>query len=221
MIISILFTLLAGQTADPVVTKAITTWEEAVEKQRAKKPPAGATTSQVMHYLISLDEVTRQNSWVMDTPGLTSEQQRQIGAEIGPKMNAIDDYTTAELKRIVPKNGWFSNSMYGKQITHGAWLIAQHSSDTSFMNYVLEQMKSRVTKGDVDGKDFALIYDRVKVYQGLPQRYGSQFACRDGLLTLEPIEELSTVDAQREKIGWSQTLAETLGDNEIGKPCAQ
>jgi hypothetical protein len=36
-----------------------------------------------------------------------------------------------------------------------------------------------------------------------------------------PIEDETAVDTEREKIGWSQTLAETKGDNEIGKPCVQ
>jgi hypothetical protein len=104
-------------------------------------------------------------------------------------------------------------------VTHGAWLIAQHSPDTAFREYALGKMSTLLWSGDVDARDYALTFDRVQIRKGLPQRYGSQARCLDGALVLQPIADESAVNAAREAIGWAQTLEETRGDLEIGKRC--
>lgn len=206
---------------DVAVSAAVDAWRRAVQSVRSQIPKDGASEKERLQHLILLDEVTRQNLWIMDDPNLTPDQQQRVGLIIGTEMSAIDEYNTRVLKTLLPKSGWFDNHTHGKQITHGAWLIAQHSPDREFMKYALVEMEKRVSSGGVDARDYALTYDRVRIGDGYPQRYGSQFSCRNGRLSLMPVEDEAAVDTEREKIGWSQTLAETKGDNEIGKPCVQ
>jgi len=210
-----------GGTLDPSVSASVEHWRSAVEIARGAAPPLTAPLADRMRHLILLDEVTRQSLWIMDNPALTPDQQRQVGSIIGPEMNKVDAYTTATLKTLLPKSGWFRNSVNGKQITHGAWLVAQHSPDDAFMAYALSQMERLVRRGEVDAMDYALTFDRVRVNKHQPQRYGSQAYCVDGHLALEPIENEKKADTLRAEIGWSKTLMETKGDLEIGKSCVQ
>lgn len=221
MILFLLAVAALDRPNEPAVSAAIAAWQNAVRAVQSSAPSGKASRAEQVRYLIRLDEITRQNLWVMDDPSLTRDQQRQVGSYIGPEMNKVDASNTAILKELLPKSGWFSNHIDGRQITHGAWLIAQHSPDRAFMTYALSKMSKLVRSGGVDGRDYALTYDRVQVSNHLPQRYGSQFRCLSGRLSLEPIEAEPNVDALREEVGWSQTLAETEGDNEIGKPCIQ
>ena len=206
---------------DVVVSAAVETWRKAVEGVRNQIPDNATSDKERMRHLILLDEVTRQHLWMIDDPKLTPDQQQRAGLIIGAEMNAIDEQNTRILKTLLPKSGWFDNQTHGRQVTHGAWLIAQHSPDPEFRKYALAEMEKRVRSGGVDARDYALTYDRVRIRDGQAQRYGSQFYCRNGRLSLMPIEDEAAVDVAREKIGWSQTLAETKGDNEIGKPCVQ
>lgn len=216
----VLALLLAGTSGDPVAA-ATAKWRAAVQAVRSDAPSPRASIAEKMRHLIRLDEVTRQNLWIMDDPALTPDQQRSAGMIIGLEMRAIDGHTTRTLKALLPRSGWFDNHVDGRFVTHGAWLIAQHSPDPAFRRQALALMARRLATGGVDARDYALSFDRVRRDEGKPQRFGSQFTCRDGHLALEPLEDESRVDAFRERIGWSQTLAETLGDHEVGKPCVQ
>jgi hypothetical protein len=98
-------------------------------------------------------------------------------------------------------------------------LIAQHSPDDEFREYALKMMAYRIKSGEIDARDYALTFDRVQVHKGLPQRYGSQARCSAGRRVLAPLETEDAVNEERERIGWAQTIEETKGDLEIGKPC--
>jgi hypothetical protein len=172
---------------DVAVSAAVARWEGSVQSVRSQVPKTGASKEERLRHLILLDEITRQNLWIMNDPSLTPDQQKRVGLIIGTEMSAIDEYTTRALKTLLPKSGWFDNHTHGKQVTHGAWLIAQHSPDQEFMKYALVEMEKRVSSGGVDARDYALTYDRVQIGDGHPQRYGSQFSCRSGRLSLMPI----------------------------------
>ena len=46
-----------------------------------------------------------------------------------------------------------------------------------------------VVTGEVDGQSFGLMYDRLAVNEGRPQRYGSQMKCEAGRYVPEPLED--------------------------------
>jgi hypothetical protein len=205
--------------ADPKISDVLVRWCRAIELVEQQRPGTNADLRTKMQHLIRLDEVTRQNLWRIDDPSLDSNQQQIVGDALGATLREIDARNTEELRKLLPKTGWFTNRHHGRQITHGAWLVAQHSPDDAFREYALGRMSTLLHSGDVDARDYALTFDRVQVRKGLPQRYGSQARCFQGRLVLQPIEDEASVNAAREAIGWSQTIEETRGDLEIGKPC--
>ncbi|AQR72673.1 DUF6624 domain-containing protein [Sphingomonas sp. LM7] len=218
--IALLLTLAAPCShADPRVSELLGRWCQAIGQVERQQPAADASLRVKMHHLVRLDEVTRQNLWMIEDPSLEAGQQQIVGEALGTSLREIDTRNTEALRKLLPKAGWFTNRLHGRQVTHGAWLIAQHSPDDAFREYALGKMTVLLKSGDVDARDYALTFDRVQVRKGLPQRYGSQARCLNGRLILQPIEDEAAVNAAREAIGWAQTLEETRGDLEIGKPC--
>jgi len=220
MTVLALLALALAPMQDDVVAQRAAEWEAAVAEVEAQPEPEHPTLAQKVARLVALDEVTRQHMWRADDPALAPDQQRALGLKIGTRMAEIDAANTAALKLLLPADGWFRNSRDGRQVTHGAWLIAQHSPDNAFQIGVIGAMGKRLSAGDVDAMDFALITDRVLVHQGGLQVFGSQAGCIQGRLAILPITVPDKVDERRARIGWAKTLAETKGDLEIGKPCA-
>jgi hypothetical protein len=72
--------------------------------------------------------------------------------------------------------------------------------------------------------DLALITDRVRVRQGLPQLYGSQFNGVDGRWIADPIEDVERLDERRASMGlppmadYVRMIAEMTGGAEVVVP---
>ena len=109
---------------------------------------------------------------------------------------------TPFLKAHVARDGWPGLSRVGKRGALFAWLIVQHADHApEFQLQMLHLMEPLVDKGEVERWTYAYLYDRVNVNLGLPQRYGSQYHCVNGVLELEPLERPDEVDVLRKQMG--------------------
>jgi len=105
------------------------------------------------------------------------------------------------MKAIVAKYGWPGRSLVGDDGSHAAWILVQHA-DSAFMAESLPLMERAVAAGQAFGKDYAYLLDRVRMREGKPQIYGTQFTlAADGQLVLHPIEDAEHVDERRRAVG--------------------
>lgn len=89
-----------------------------------------------------------------------------------------------------------------------AWLLVQHAdADPAFQERVLVLMQAAVAEGEASGSDLAYLTDRVRRAQGKPQVYGTQFQEVDGVLQLQPVEDLAQLDARRAAVGLESMAA--------------
>lgn len=117
---------------------------------------------------------------------------------------AAVDGALETLRAAVAKHGWPGKRIVGVDGANAAWVIAQHAdSDRAFQADCVAKMEPLVATGDVAGKDFAFLFDRVALAYGRPQRYGTQFDGDD----LAPLEDPKRVDERRRSVGLG-TLAE-------------
>lgn len=125
------------------------------------------------------------------------------------RLRTIDAANTARLREIVDQHGWPTRSMVGHDGAHAAWLLIQHAdADPEFQEAMLPKLEGAARRGEASLSDLALFVDRVRVAQGRPQLYGSQFEQDDsGEWNPLPIEDLENVDARRAEMGLS-SLAE-------------
>jgi hypothetical protein len=115
----------------------------------------------------------------------------------------IDSRHLGRLKQIVEQYGWPGKSLVGEDGANAAWLLVQHATqDPKFMKHCRSLMKRAVEKGEAAARDYAYLEDRVRLQDGKPQLYGTQFVQDSkGRLTLQPLKDPEEVDVRRRKMG--------------------
>ncbi|WDS35135.1 DUF6624 domain-containing protein [Pseudoxanthomonas sp.] len=126
----------------------------------------------------------------------------------------IDRDNTGWLKSVVDRQGWPLVRQVGSEGANQAWLLAQHAdADPAFQERVLGLMQSAVAQGEASGSDLAYMTDRVRRAQGKRQVYGTQFQQVDGMLQIQPVEDLDGLDARRAAIGL-ESMADYVAQGE-------
>lgn len=121
--------------------------------------------------------------------------------QTGEYDSSVDDTNRERLKEIVRVYGWPLISMVGKEAASAAWLLAQHSDpEPQFQAECLSIMEN-LSSDEIARDELAFFEDRVRVNQGLPQIYGTQFYKRDGVFGPRPIEDPEHLDERREEVG--------------------
>jgi hypothetical protein len=117
-----------------------------------------------------------------------------------PLIETIDTENAAAALALVDAHGL---EAINEAAPRAAGLIAsiiQHGS-TEDQRRLLVELEPLALAGRFSGQRYALMYDRVAVNSGEPQRYGSQMSCVEGRYALEPIEDEANVDARRAEMG--------------------
>jgi hypothetical protein len=133
------------------------------------------------------------------------------------RMMRVDSASSARMREILSVHGWPGISLVGPEAAKAAFLLVQHTSDNELQRQALALMEA-APRGEVALPDLALLSDRVRVRQGLPQRYGSQFSLKDGRWIADPIDDLARLDERRGSMGlppmaeYVKMLQEAFGD---------
>ena len=128
---------------------------------------------------------------LQDLPGLIKKQTE------------IDRKNLARLEEIIQKHGWPGKSLVGDKGSIAAFLILQHSEQSTQEKY-LDLFKAAAKSGEARKADAAMLEDRVLMRQGKKQIYGTQLqsnAESQGKLFLYPVEDELHVDERRESVG--------------------
>lgn len=113
----------------------------------------------------------------------------------------LDQKNTARMKEVVDQIGWPTISKVGKEAAEGAWLLVQHADyDVEFQKRCLQLMKE-APEDEVSKIDTAYLEDRVRVNEGRPQLYGTQFYGEGENYGPRPIENPEKVDERRKELG--------------------
>lgn len=123
------------------------------------------------------------------------------------RMSDVDADNTTFLKKIIAERGWPGRSLVGSEASNAAFLIVQHSPDTTFQAQVLPLLEKAYLAGEAQGQQVALLTDRVAVQRGKPQVYGTQASVVNGRFKLNPIADSANVDARRAKLGMPPVAA--------------
>jgi len=128
-----------------------------------------------------------------------------------PRMRAVHDRHAARLAQIVKSHGWPGEPQVGPEGAQAAWLIAQHAiAQPAFQREALSALSAAARRGEVPGWHVALLEDRIRTFEGLQQRYGTQFDWdASGQLSPLPIEDPLRVDELRQAVGL-QPLAQEI-----------
>ena len=119
-----------------------------------------------------------------------------------PRMAAVHDLNAARLRTIIATHGWPTERLVGVDGAKAAHRIAQHSiNHPELMRECRRLLDEASLKGEVPRWQFAYIDDRIRVFEGLPQRYGTQWRGGPNGLEPYPIEDADHVDERRAELG--------------------
>jgi hypothetical protein len=128
-----------------------------------------------------------------------------------PRMAVVHESNASRLQAIIAEIGWPTERRVGEQAAHAAWLIAQHAiSRPDFQRSCLALLAAAAREHLIPLWQPAMLEDRIRTFEGRPQRYGTQLEPdAHGKLRPHAIEDPERVDERRRAVGL-EPLADVL-----------
>lgn len=210
----------AEASLSPQALALIAPVREALDAERARQaalPPATNDADRLLR-MGAMDQVGRRVLTKIDLTTLSPGEIAAARKAMWAPIEAADDENLKALLKMVPPEGWFLKSRYGDKAASAAFHIIQHSDVAQWKRFV-PVLEPLVVTGEVDGQAFGLMYDRLAINEGRPQRYGSQMTCEAGKWVPEKLEDPARVEEWRKAMGFPQTFAEYLEHWKTYPPC--
>jgi hypothetical protein len=119
-----------------------------------------------------------------------------------PEMEAVHRANAARLRELIGIHGWPGRGRVGPAAAHAAWRIVQHAiGEPEFLRAMLPIVAE---DPETPRAEVAMLEDRIRVFEGKLQRYGTQFDWNDEGTALVPmvgVEDAVSVDERRESVG--------------------
>lgn len=209
VLIAALLAMTETPPLSPRATELIAPVRQAVDAERKTQAalPPPADESEKLERMGRLDQVGRRVLTGIDLSVLPPEELKVARKAMWASIKAVDADNQMALLAMVPPEGWFLRSRYGDKAAKAAFNIVQHA-DLSLWRRFVPVLEPLVAKGEVEGQNYGLMYDRLAINEGRPQRYGSQITCKDGNYVVDRLEAPETVDERRKAMGFPETLAD-------------
>jgi hypothetical protein len=121
-----------------------------------------------------------------------------------PEMEAVHRKNAAMLERVIDALGeWPVRSKFGDDGAGAAFLITQHAIGfPAFQRRALAMLLEAAEAGEINPIDVAYLSDRIAVFEGRPQVFGTQFDWDEaGELSPAEVAEPERVDDRRASVG--------------------
>jgi len=128
----------------------------------------------------------------------------QLGGAYVPRMEAIHLKNAARLRELIAVHGWPGEDIAGKDAAEAAWMIVQHAvGEPQFQRHVLQLLRASASAGHCPAWHAAYLEDRIALYEGRPQRFGSQWVDdpRDGRARPARLADPQHVNDLRASVG--------------------
>jgi hypothetical protein len=120
-----------------------------------------------------------------------------------PRMAEVHSRNAERLEEIIRERGWPGRALAGERGARAAWLVLQHAiAYPALMRRGLDLMREAAAAGQVSQAELAMLEDRIRVLEGRPQRYGTQYDWDErGEMSPLPIDDPEGVDDRRLSVG--------------------
>ena len=138
-------------------------------------------------------------------------QKGQLSKGYNKEMENLHNKNAKELDQIIDQIAYPSIDKVGKEASEAAWLIIQHAiSQPDFMKKCLKLLEIAVNNNQANPQNFAYLSDRIAVFEGRLQLYGSQFDWdENGKLSPQLYDDLTKVNQRRKSIGLNSLEEQT------------
>ncbi|MCR5077598.1 MAG: tetratricopeptide repeat protein [Prevotella sp.] len=125
---------------------------------------------------------------------------KQVIDSLLHEMRLRDSVNQQRIFQILDTRGWVGKDLVG-EACDVFWLVTQHASARQQRKY-LPLFRTAVRKGDIPPAHVAMMEDRINMFEGRPQKYGSQLHTGpDGRMQLYPLQDAKKVDEWRKEVG--------------------
>jgi hypothetical protein len=120
-----------------------------------------------------------------------------------PDMENIHVRNASRLKEVLAEHGWPAAALVGDDGAEAAWLLAQHAiGDPPFQRQCLRLLQAAALAGEVPPWQAAMLEDRIRMFEGKPQIYGTQLETdEEGALRPYLLEDPEHVEERRSNVG--------------------
>ena len=120
-----------------------------------------------------------------------------------PRMARVHQRNAQRLRRIIEAIGWPGSDLVGSDGAEAAWLILQHAiSEPDLLRRALPLLTTAAREGKADPAHAAMLEDRIRFFEGRPQRYGTQLDWdADGKLSPGEVEDPRLLAERRAAAG--------------------
>lgn len=120
------------------------------------------------------------------------------------RMQVLQNETNLkELEVLLESRGWPEKSKVGSEASEAPFYVLQHSNAAAQEKYI-KLFEEACIKNEGNWQQYVLMFDRMRMNQNLPQRYGTHAIMDNratGEMKLYPLEDESRVDEWRKEKG--------------------
>ena len=132
--------------------------------------------------------------------GITTDAAERT--RLWAQQKIIDKLNQVRIDDIIKLHGWPGRKEFGNKASQAAFLVLQHSP-LEMMKRYLPLLQKALDADEIRKESFALFDDRIRMYEGRPQLYGSQVRVdeKTGTPNFWQIEDEINVDKRRASMG--------------------
>jgi len=155
---------------------------------------------------------TKQREALMQV--VEKDQTKQSDQE---KLHKLYQEHTVKLCEILKINGWPTTALADEDGVFAAFYILKNSGTFELQRDLLPVIVAVIKKDPIQKREFAGLYDRLRVSAGMKQLFGTQAFSMGGFLVLYPVEDQAKLDSRRAEFGmgsiemYIKSLEQTYG----------
>ena len=162
---------------------------------------------QELHRIHQRDQLIRASIMAvgMDSPAAVPLFQQ---------MHATDSVNQVYVRHLLATTGWPARSQVGDTAARTVYLVVQHAGRAMIAQH-LPALCKRVRQGEAAATDAATMEDRLHMFSGKKQRYGTQATSMvrpDGTQVIWPVQRPARVNRYRQRRGFTTTVEQNAAE---------
>lgn len=156
----------------------------------------------------SLDSIMEVDQGIRILFSEAMKSGNEVPDSLFEKMDIIDASNQAWVKSRLEEYGWPEKSKIGENAALALFLVIQHAELNDIETYY-PQLQQLADMGEAHPAHAAMMLDRMLMYQGKKQVYGTQASGllrADGSFVIWPIENPESVNERRIKAGFPNSV---------------
>jgi VWFA-related protein len=169
--------------------------QDDVKQMRARvdsSPPA-VPNKKLKEELIKMS--SKERAVLLEAVG--KDQPKKSDSE---KVQKVYEEYTVKLCQLIKTNGWPTTAMVTEEGVFAAFSILKNGT-FELQRDLLPVIVAVIKKDPPQKREFAGLYDRLRVSAGMKQIFGTQAVIKGGFLILHPIEDEAKLDSRRAAFG--------------------